>query len=246
MKDALGAVQSVLVLGGTSEIGVATARALVRGRARTVVLAARDPDALGETADSLIADGAERVERVRFDALDFASHESVIAEAFERVGDIDLAVLAFGVLGSEDDPVEPAQVNFVGAASAMTALADRMKAQGHGTIVLLSSVAGERARKSNYMYGASKAGVDAFAQGLGDSLAGTGVQVMVVRPGFVKTKMTAGLDPVPFSTTADAVAEAIVRGLARGSHTVWEPAVLRGVMSVLRHVPRTIFKRLPL
>lgn len=246
MKDALGAVQSVLVLGGTSEIGVATARALVRGRARTVVLAARDPEALGATADSLLAEGADRVERLPFDAVDFDSHDALIADAFERAGDIDLAVLAFGVLGNEDDPVEPANVNFVGAASLMTSLARRMSEQGHGTIVVLSSVAGERARKSNYMYGASKAGVDAFAQGLGDSLAGTGVQVMVVRPGFVKTKMTAGLDPVPFSTTADAVAEAIVRGLARGSHTVWEPAVLRGVMSVLRHVPRAIFRRLPI
>jgi len=246
MRDALGAVQSVLVLGGTSEIGVATARALVRGRARTVVLAARDPEGLVATADSLLEDGAERVERVRFDAVAFGSHDELIADVFARVGDIDLAVLAFGVLGKEDDPVEPANVNFVGAASVMTAIATRMKAQGHGTIVLLSSVAGERARKSNYMYGASKAGIDAFAQGLGDSLAGSGVQVMVVRPGFVKTKMTAGLDPVPFSTSADAVAEAIVRGLARGSHTVWEPAVLRGVMSVLRHVPRSIFRRLPL
>jgi decaprenylphospho-beta-D-erythro-pentofuranosid-2-ulose 2-reductase len=121
-----------------------------------------------------------------------------------------------------------------------------MSAQGHGTIVLLSSVAGERARQSNYMYGSSKAGVDAFAQGLGDSLAGTGVQVMVVRPGFVKTKMTAGRDPVPFSTTADAVAGEVVKGLARGSHTVWAPPVLRLVMSVLRHVPRPLFRRLPL
>jgi decaprenylphospho-beta-D-erythro-pentofuranosid-2-ulose 2-reductase len=246
VKDALGSVQSVLVLGGGSEIGLATARALVRGRARRVVLAARDPEALGPAADSLTAEGAESVQRVRFDALDYSSHEGVIADAFERAGDIDLGLVAFGVLGNEDDPVELASVNFVGAASVMTALAERMRQQGHGTIVLLSSVAGERARKSNYMYGASKAGIDAFAQGLGDSLAGSGVQVMVVRPGFVKTKMTAGRDPVPFSTTADAVAEAIVRGLARGSHTVWAPGALRGVMSVLRHVPRPIFRRLPL
>src|SRR5918912_3480447 len=117
----------------------------------------------------------------------------------------------------------------------MVPLAQRMRTQGHGTIVVLSSVAGERARKSNFVYGASKAGVDAFAQGLGDSLAGTGVHVMVVRPGFVKTKMTAGMSPAPFSTTADAVAEEIVKGLARGSHTVWAPPLLRGVMSVLRH-----------
>jgi decaprenylphospho-beta-D-erythro-pentofuranosid-2-ulose 2-reductase len=246
MKDALGAVQSVLVLGGTSEIGVATARALVRGRARTVVLAARDPSACAATADALRADGADGVETARFDATDFASHATLIDEAFASAGDIDLALVAFGVLGEEDDPVGVLQVNSVGAASVMTELARRMRDQGHGTIVLLSSVAGERVRKSNFMYGASKAGADGFAQGLGDSLAGSGVSVMVVRPGFVKTKMTAGLDPVPFSTTPEAVADAIVRGLARGSDTVWVPGLLRGVMSVLRHVPRPVFRRLPL
>jgi decaprenylphospho-beta-D-erythro-pentofuranosid-2-ulose 2-reductase len=242
MKDALGEVQSVLVVGGTSEIGLATARALVSRRARTVVLAARDPDRVD--VDSLR--GADRVEAVRFDATDTASHPGFVADVFSRFGDIDLALVAFGVLGEEDDPVSVLQVNTVGAASVMSALAERMVSQGHGTIVVLSSVAGERARKSNYMYGASKAGADAFAQGLGDSLAGTGVDVMVVRPGFVKTKMTAGRDPVPFSTTADVVAEEIVRGLARGSHTVWAPPVLRVVMSALRHVPRPLFRRLPL
>jgi decaprenylphospho-beta-D-erythro-pentofuranosid-2-ulose 2-reductase len=246
VKDALGEVQSVLVLGGTSDIGVATARALVERRARTVVLAARSPEACAPAADGLRAAGASQVETVRFDAADTGSHDGFVNDVFDRFGDIDLALVAFGVLGEEDDPVEVVNVNFTGAASVMTALARRMSEQGHGTIVLLSSVAGERARKSNFMYGASKAGVDAFAQGLGDSLAGSGVSVMVVRPGFVKTKMTAGRDPVPFTTTPDAVAAEIVKGLARGAHTVWAPPVLRVVMSVLRHVPRPLFRRLPL
>jgi len=244
MKDALGEVQSVLVLGGTSEIGLATARALVERRARTVVLAARSPDQVDPAP--LLAAGAERVEAVAFDAVDTASHESFVTDVFSRFGDIDLALVAFGVLGEEDDPVSVLEVNTVGAASVMSAVASRMVEQGHGTIVLLSSVAGERVRKSNFMYGASKAGADGFASGLGDSLAGTGVDVMVVRPGFVETKMTTGLDPVPFSTTADAVAREIVRGLARGSDVVWAPPVLRLVMSVLRHVPRPLFRRLPL
>jgi decaprenylphospho-beta-D-erythro-pentofuranosid-2-ulose 2-reductase len=244
VKDALGEVQSVLVLGGTSEIGVATARALAGRRARTVVLAARDPDACAAAADSLRAAGAERVEAVRFDATETGSHDAFVDGVFDRFGDVDLALVAFGVLhGSTVDVLE---VNVVGAASAMSALARRMTVQGHGTIVLLSSVAGERVRKSNYLYGASKAGIDGFAQGLGDSLAGTGVSVMVVRPGFVTTKMTAGIDPAPLSTTADAVADEIVKGLARGAHTVWAPAALRPVMSVLRHVPRALFRRLPI
>jgi decaprenylphospho-beta-D-erythro-pentofuranosid-2-ulose 2-reductase len=243
MKDALGEVQSVLVLGGTSDIGIATARALVDRRTRTVVLAARDPDSCAGAVEEL---RPARVEAVAFDAVDTGSHTAFVDDVFERFGDIDVALVAFGVLGEEDDPVTVAGVNYVGAVSVMGELARRMSEQGHGTIVLLSSVAGERARKSNYMYGASKAGADAFAQGLGDSLAGSGVHVMVVRPGFVKTKMTAGLDPVPFSTTPEVVAGEIVKGLARGAHTVWVPPVLRVVMSVLRHVPRPLFRRLPL
>jgi decaprenylphospho-beta-D-erythro-pentofuranosid-2-ulose 2-reductase len=246
MKDALGEVQSLLVLGGTSEIGLATARALVERRARTVVLAARSPERCADAAADLSAAGAERVEAVSFDATDTGSHAAFVSDVFSCFGDIDLALVAFGVLGEENDPVSVLQVNTVGAASVMSAVAERMVAQGHGTIVLLSSVAGERVRKSNYMYGSSKAGADGFAQGLGDSLAGTGVDVMIVRPGFVKTKMTAGLDPVPFSTTPDAVAREIVRGLARGSDVVWAPPVLRVVMSALRHVPRPLFRRLPL
>jgi decaprenylphospho-beta-D-erythro-pentofuranosid-2-ulose 2-reductase len=253
VKDALGQAQSVLVLGGTSEIGVATARALARRRARTIVLAARDPSRCAAAAEELRAAGAERVETVTFDARDTASHPAFVDDVFARFGDVDVALVAFGVLGDQDEAkadaaraVEIIETNFTGAASVMTPLARRMTAQGHGTIVVLSSVAGERVRKSNYVYGASKAGIDGFAQGLGDSLAGSGVHVMIVRPGFVKTKMTEGLDEVPLSTTPEAVADEIVKGLARGAHTVWAPAPLRAVMSVLRHVPRPIFRRLPI
>jgi decaprenylphospho-beta-D-erythro-pentofuranosid-2-ulose 2-reductase len=122
----------------------------------------------------------------------------------------------------------------------------RLHDQGHGTIVALSSVAGERARRSNFVYGSSKAGFDAFFQGLGDALVGTGVQVMIVRPGFVHTKMTAGVEAAPLATTPEKVADAIVDGLQRGREIVWVPGVMRWVMSVLRHVPRPIFRRLPL
>lgn len=251
MRDSLGSVQSVLVLGGTSEIGLATARALAARRARTVVLAARDPERAEGAAESLRAAGAMTVEAVPFDADDTASHRRFADEVFDRHPDIDLVLVAFGVLGDSDrsavDPEAAAAVvrtNFLGAVSATIAVARRLREQGHGTIVVLSSVAGERVRKSNFVYGASKAGLDGFAQGLGDRLAGTGVDVMVVRPGFVRTKMTAGLDTVPLSTDAEAVAAAIVDGLARGAHTVWVPGALRPVMSGLRHIPRAIFRRL--
>ena len=121
-----------------------------------------------------------------------------------------------------------------------------MKRQGHGTIVVLSSVAGERARRSNFVYGASKAGLDAYCQGLGDSLVGTGVRLMIVRPGFVHSKMTEGLAAAPLATDPQHVADTIITGLGRGSEIVWAPGPLRFVMSALRHMPRVVFRRLPL
>jgi decaprenylphospho-beta-D-erythro-pentofuranosid-2-ulose 2-reductase len=243
VKDALGSVQSLLVLGGTSEIGVATATALVNARTSQVLLACRDLERAELPAAALARAGAGRVETLPFDALDHAAHERFIDDVFERFGDIDVALLAFGVLGGE--PVEVIETNFVGAASILEPLARRMVQQGHGTIVVLSSVAGERVRRTNYVYGASKAGLDGFARGLGDSLAGTGVRVMVVRPGFVRTGMTAGMKAPPLSSTPEEVAEAIVRGLARGSETVWVPAAMRPVMSLIRHLPHAVFRRLP-
>lgn len=252
MRDATGAVQSLLVLGGTSEIGVATARRLVRERTRRVILAVRDPARAEPVAAELRALGAE-VEVVPFDAADFESHEAFVADVFERFGDVDLALFAWGVLGDQEQlsrdrgaAVRVAEVNYTGVVSATIPLVERMRAQGHGTIVYLSSVAGERGRASNFVYGSTKAGMDAFAQGLGDSLDGSGVRVMVVRPGFVTTKMTEGLDPAPLSTDADAVADSIADGLRRSSHTVWSPAPLRLVMSALRHLPRPLFRKLDL
>jgi decaprenylphospho-beta-D-erythro-pentofuranosid-2-ulose 2-reductase len=251
MKDALGAVQSVLVLGGTSEIALATCRELARGRARTFLLAARKPETLDTAVAELRAAGATRVEALHFDATDFASHEQFVAAAFERAGDVDLVLVAFGVLGDQREAerdataaLEVVQTNFTGVVSVTVPLARRLQEQGHGTLVLLSSVAAERARRTNFVYGASKAGADAFYQGLADRLAGSGVDVLVVRPGFVHTRMTAGLPPAPLSVAPDAVARAVVSGLARGAHTVWVPGSLRPVMTVLRHLPRAVFRRL--
>lgn len=139
-----------------------------------------------------------------------------------------------------------AQTNYTGAVSATLVSASALQNQGHGSLVVLSSVAGERARRANFIYGSSKAGLDTFTQGLGDALHGTGVHVMIVRPGFVRSKMTAGLEETPLATTPEAVATAIEVGLRRRSETVWVPGALRLVMSALRHVPRAMFRRLPI
>ncbi|OON74402.1 decaprenylphospho-beta-D-erythro-pentofuranosid-2-ulose 2-reductase [Streptomyces tsukubensis] len=250
MKDAFGTPQSLLVLGGTSEIGLATARRLITRRTRTVWLAGRPSPALETAAEGLRRIGAD-VRTVAFDALDPGSHEETLGKVFAE-GDIDMVLLAFGVLGDQTaDEAEPlaavrvAQTNYTGAVSAGLICGTALQTQGHGSLVVLSSVAGERARRANFIYGSSKAGLDAFTQGLGDALHGTGVHVMVVRPGFVRSKMTAGREETPLATTPEAVALAIETGLRRRSETVWVPGALRLVMAGLRHVPRPLFRRLP-
>ncbi|MEU2583228.1 decaprenylphospho-beta-D-erythro-pentofuranosid-2-ulose 2-reductase [Streptomyces avermitilis] len=250
MKDAFGAPQSLLILGGTSEIGLATARRMIARRARTVWLAGRPSPALEQAAEALRSLGAN-ARTVAFDALDPESHETVLGKVFAE-GAIDMVLFAFGVLGDQaDDERDPvaavrvAQTNYTGAVSAGLVCARALQTQGHGSLVVLSSVAGERACRSDFIYGSSKAGLDTFTQGLGDALHGTGVHVMVVRPGFVRTRMTAGLPEAPLATTPEAVATAIELGLRRRSETVWVPGALRAVMSALRHVPRPVFRRLP-
>ncbi|MFE6284976.1 decaprenylphospho-beta-D-erythro-pentofuranosid-2-ulose 2-reductase [Streptomyces sp. NPDC057877] len=256
MKDAFGLPQSLLVLGGTSEIALATARRLITRRTRTVWLAGRPSPALEAAAGRLRARGAE-VHTVAFDALDPESHETVLGKVFAE-GDVDLVLLAFGVPGDqahdERDPasaVRVAQTNYTGAVSASLVSARALQAQGHGSLVVLSSVAGERARRADFIYGSSKAGLDTFAQGLGDALHGTGVHVMVVRPGVVlrpgaaRSKLIGGLPEAPLATTPEAVATAIELGLRCRSETVWVPGSLRLLMSALRHLPRGVFRRLP-
>jgi decaprenylphospho-beta-D-erythro-pentofuranosid-2-ulose 2-reductase len=248
--DALGSVGSLLLVGGTSDIAVATARRYLQERPLRIVVAARDTPRRAAVAEELRAAGAT-VDVVDFDADDPGAPKRMVAEAAAG-GDIDVALVAFGLLGDAEqlrtDPAavaELAQVNYVAPAVVGTELANRMREQGHGVIVALSSVAGERPRAANFVYGSTKAGLDAFFSGLADSLVGTGVTVLVVRPGFVRTKMTEGLPAAPLATTPEAVAAAIVTGIRRGRHTVWVPGAMRWVMSGLRHTPRAIFRRLP-
>jgi short-subunit dehydrogenase len=111
--------------------------------------------------------------------------------------------------------------------------------------VVLSSVAGERARKTNFIYGSSKTGLDAFSQGLSDALVGTGVGVTIVRPGFVVGRMTEGMDPAPFATTPDAVADAVVAGIASGAAVVYAPPILRWIFTVMRHLPGPVWRKIP-
>ena len=148
------------------------------------------------------------------------------------------------MLSDPDQAIHLAEVNYVAGVSMGLRVTAKLRRQGHGTLVVLSSVAAERGRASNFVYGSSKAGLDTFAQGLGDALAGTGVRVLVVRPGFVRTRMTAGLAEAPFACDPDDVGRAVARALRSGAQTLWVPAALRPVMSGVRHLPRPIFRRL--
>jgi decaprenylphospho-beta-D-erythro-pentofuranosid-2-ulose 2-reductase len=250
MKDAFGRVGSVLLLGGRSDIGLAVVSRLIDGGASRVVLAARagvDDDTLQQVRRP----GVE-VTPLDFDGGDPKSHPAFVEQAFAILGDVDVVLDAFGVLGSneqfEGDPVyaaESTMTNFGGHVSVGLLVADRLKRQGHGTLVVLSSVAGVRVRKANYVYGAAKAGLDGFATGLSDALHGTGAAVMVVRPGFVLTSMTEGMSPAPMSVSPAQVADAVVTGLRKGLGVVWVPAQLAALFGVLRNLPRAVWRRMP-
>ncbi len=247
-----GVTGTVVVLGGRSEIGLAVAERLVRQGNRTVVLAARRAHDLVAETEVLRAAGATLVDQVEFDADDLAAHQAVLDDLAKRHGRLDTVVLAFGILGDQrlaerdaEHAIAITHTDYVAHVGVLTRLACLLRAQGSGTIVVFSSVAGVRVRRMNYVYGAAKAGLDGFASGLADALAGSGVRLLLVRPGFVIGRMTRGMTPAPFASTPGQVAGATVAALRRGRSQVWVPGVLRAVFAVMRLVPRPIWRRLP-
>lgn len=293
MESAPGYPQTLAVIGGSSDIGIAVARALVPKGLRRIVLAGRDKNRLVDAAHRI---GAEVVSTDLWDkpgpddgdmsgqpairpvaaegnavaptvtpgptleafvthceALDFASHEGAVEDIVTAAGgDLDACLIAVGILGdqqlAERDPDHLAEIiatNFTAPARLGLLVARRMQEQGHGLIVVLSSVAGERVRRSNFAYGASKAGLDGFFQGMSSALVPVGVRTMLVRPGFVRTKMTAGMKAPPLAASPDDVARAVVRGISLGKEIVWVPASARLVMTVIRHLPTPVFRRIP-
>lgn len=239
------------MLGGRSEIGLAVARRLIEP-GRTIVLAARRSADLGEQEAALREAGAAEVARVEFDADALARHRPVLDEVIARHGPLDVVVVAFGVLGdqqrAETDAAHAAAVvhtDYLAHVHVLTEVVNVLREQGHGKLVVFSSVAGIRVRRANYVYGSAKAGLDGFASGLADALHGSGIQLLLVRPGFVVGRMTEGMSPAPFSSTSDQVADATVAALRRGRGEVWVPAVLRPVFFAMRLLPRAVWRRMP-
>jgi NAD(P)-dependent dehydrogenase (short-subunit alcohol dehydrogenase family) len=241
---------TVLILGGRSEIGIELALRLAPGA--TVVLAARGADRLAEQISVVRAAGATAVYTREFDADNLDSHGPLVASIIADYGPIDTAVLAFGILGdqarAETDAAHAVAVvrtDYVAQVSLLTHLAAAMREAGRGSLVVFSSVAGVRVRRANYVYGSAKAGLDGFASGLADALHGTGVRLLIVRPGFVIGRMTNGMRPAPLPSTPAQVAAAAARALAKRRRVVWIPPTLQPLFFCARLLPQFLWRRMP-
>ena len=250
MNDAFGHPQSGVVLGGTSDIAGSLV-AQWSARCRSLVLAGRDRAQLDRMA-ARFTPSIATVETVVFDAKE-GDADATVARCFAAASEaVDVVVMAVGELGDQEvdelDSGRIAQmvtVNFAWPAAALSAAAASLQKQGHGRIVVLSSVAGVRVRRANFVYGSAKYGLDGFAQGLSEALEGSGVSLHLVRPGFVRTKMTEGRPAAPFAVDADRVAADVVAGLEHNRSVIWSPPVVGWVFSVLRWLPRPLWRRLP-
>lgn len=257
--DATGNPQAILLLGGTSEIALAIAERYLRNAHARIVLADLPDHPRKDAAiEQMRAAGAKAVDWIDFDALDTDSHPAVIDAAFKD-GDVDVAVVAFGLLGDAEElwqnqrkAVQIAGINYTAAVSVGVLLGEKMRAQGSGRIIAMSSAAGERVRRSNFVYGSTKAGLDGFYLGLGEALREFGVRVLVIRPGQVRTTTTiehwkaTGAKEAPFTVDKEDVAELAVTASNKGKDLIWAPGPFRFVMMVLRHIPRPIFRKLPI
>jgi len=242
--------QTVLILGGRSEIGTELAVRLAPGA--SIVLAARNADRLDGQVTAIRKAGAAAVACVEFDADNLESHRSLVASLIAEHGPIDIAVLAFGILGdqrrAEADAAHAVAVvhtDYVAQVSLLTHRATAMRQAGRGSLVVFSSIAGARVRRANYVYGSAKAGLDGFASGLADALHGSGVRLLLVRPGFVIGRMTQGMTPAPLSRTPAQVAAATARALAKGRRSVWIPWALGPVSVVFKLLPQFVWRRMP-
>src|SRR6202048_66783 len=254
--DAMGNPQTVLLLGGTSEIGLAIcARYLQNAHARILLAAMPDDPGRDDAVAQMKAAGARSVELIDFEATDTDSHPKMINAAFAGGDrrDIDVAIVAFGLLGDAEElwqnqrkAVQIAEINYTAAVSVGVLLGEKMRAQGFGQIIAMSTVAGERVRRSNFVYGSTKAGLDGFYLGLSEALREYGVRVLVIRPGQVRTRMSAHIKDAPLTVDKEYVANLAVTASAKGKELVWAPGAFRYVMMVLRHIPRQIFRKLPI
>lgn len=242
----------VLVLGATSAIAHETAK-LYAAEGAALFLVARDAEKLDAVAQDLRVRGAAAVATHVHDLTDLEHHEALLAEAVEALPAVDVALIAHGVLGDQRDVERDftriqalLRVNFESVVSLLVPLANYMEDRGAGTIAVISSVAGDRGRQSNYVYGTAKGALNVYLQGLRNRLAPAGVHVLTVKPGFVDTPMTADFDKGALWVGPDHIARGIQRAIRRGSDEVYLPFFWRGIMAIIRAIPEPVFKRLKL
>jgi decaprenylphospho-beta-D-erythro-pentofuranosid-2-ulose 2-reductase len=244
--------QRVLIFGGTSAIASETARLFAKQGAH-LFLTGRNGDKLTAVADDLRVRGATRVETATLDIADIPSHRPVIESAVAALGGIDVALVAHGTLPNQDlcqedveQTLEALHINFMATIALLTILANELESQRQGCIAVITSVAGDRGRETNYVYGAAKGGVQTFLQGLRGRLFQSNVAVLTIKPGLVDTPMTAGLRKNPLFADAGRIGRGIHRAIARRQDVVYLPWFWRPVMAVLSSLPEKVFKRLHL
>ncbi|MGE5258710.1 MAG: SDR family oxidoreductase [Hyphomicrobiales bacterium] len=245
-------MRRIFIFGATSAIAEATARRFAAG-GHSFFLAARDRDKLKALTDDLRMRGAAKVSSAVADALDIGRHPALVQAAIQDLGGLDMALVAHGILPDQkscEESFEPArrafEINALGAMSVLTHIANHFETQGFGTIVALESVAGDRGRQSNYVYGATKGALSVFMQGLRNRLHRCGVHVLTVKPGWVDTPMTAAFRKGLLWTSPKAVASGIHSAIEKKKDIVYLPWFWSPIMRVVRMLPESIFKRLRL
>lgn len=245
-------MRKVMIVGATSAIARETARLFAAAGDR-LFLVGRNPERLQAVADDLKVRGSSEVPTAVADLDDVSKHPELIEAAAQAMGGLDTVLVAHGVLGDQrqaesDYATTEASLrtNFLSVVSLLTPVANRFEAQGHGTIAVISSVAGDRGRQSNYVYGTAKAALSTFLSGLRNRLYRSGVNVVDIRPGFVDTPMTAHLPKGPLFVGPDVVARGIHRAIQRRSDVVYLPRFWSLIMLIIRLIPEPVFKRLKL
>ncbi|MBT9331723.1 SDR family oxidoreductase [Paracidobacterium acidisoli] len=250
MSKGKGLPSRVLALGATSAIAEATLRPLAESGA-SFFLVARNAQKLSAVSDDLLTRGASAVTAYVMDLDDTAAHPAMLEKAAESLGTIDLALLAHGVLGEQADAEASyaaaeaiLRTNFMSAVSLITWLANYFEASRQGCLAVISSVAGDRGRKSNYVYGASKGALNVFVDGVRNRIDRSGVHVLTIKPGFVATPMTAHIKPNPLFAQPEQVAKDILGAIRKRKDVIYTPPFWAIIMLILRSVPRSIFKKL--
>lgn len=243
-------MKKIAIVGATSAIAQATARIFAK-RGDALFLIARDEEKLKTVVEDLRVRGGGPVGYMIADANDIDRHQEQFDKAVATLGGLDTVLIAHGVLGNQADDEKDyqrikdvVQTNFLSVTSMVTILAGLFEKQGSGTIAVISSVAGDRGRKSNYVYGTSKAAVSTFLQGVRGRLVQSGVKVITIKPGFVDTPMTADLPKGALFASADKVGRGIVKAIDKGKEVVYLPSIWWPIMFIVRHVPERIFKKL--